>query len=932
MSDPSVSERRIRPIQDAIASANWKQALQLCDKWFKKGERSDRFLALKAFVLVNQPDKTQHDRGREEVLDLCKRTPAITEPEAIYQLQHALKTLSLHDEESPKLWERALGARKDDKDLYMRWLNQAVADNNWKSAQKATMGLRNSFSKERDYEFWNILMCYLIHMQPDLPDKDRTLFGTLAYRMISKAAEAIPMNDAQASSPGKAISEPEEIALLAQVFNSTGHVGETVKLLQGQSLNMASRVGKRDPQLVLSLLLESLEASEQWDEAFKVCQDLLSESEYQSDDRIWNLWLKSRSKSSGADGLEAKSKELLESVCSTRPIVRAAYLAKLNLQQSQNDGAEQDDLLETCKEYFEAFSSKGFCFDDLKEPLRQLDTPHFDRFKQIVSGHEGNLAKLFDLKLAYSTLPPDASRSDLLDFAHRALQIYQTSLSESPSCPEAALLAVLAILRLANGKSSPSIVLFALILLQVARSKFEDYYILTILLVQLQSHLGLLSLGMENFVKLSVKNLQWETVGHLILTRISSLHPASGTELQQDFEPLLALETGLTVLENADGALVRGIREGLRFNSYSNIYNSVKMRSEIERSMNKQIYAIEERKVRRWRGEPDDHTVLPLTDSSKPLVDKRDFGYMPSYRKDDGQLLAGFRCGPLPKERWIHAMALFDNIATYLKAETASQTSLAATTYENLKQAQQHVSWPATDDLSTEMTQFELANLECHKILAQVITLFKEGSANMAAASQQNNTKTLPDLFSDLKTWLSSALTSRKDGPAGSDVAGIRVPTWEDLHGSVTQLETLQVIANLTSLVSKKAQKPAKSSKATSPGSVSKEAVSEIQSLVTELEAQILADARALKSAINEPGVLGRLVDLGMARRGSDGDGVGNAQGDDALPPGDEKWEGLVESICDEVTMETICGAIKGSWDDALDGVVGGKGKIRVGK
>ncbi|KAH0842404.1 hypothetical protein AYO21_10520 [Fonsecaea monophora] len=135
MSDPSVSERRIRPIQDAVASANWKQALQLCDKWFKKGERSDRFLALKAFVLVNQPDKTQYDRSREEVLDLCKRTPPLTEPEAIYQLQNALKTLSLH-EESPKLWERALSVKKDDKDLYMRWLNQAVADNNWKSAQK----------------------------------------------------------------------------------------------------------------------------------------------------------------------------------------------------------------------------------------------------------------------------------------------------------------------------------------------------------------------------------------------------------------------------------------------------------------------------------------------------------------------------------------------------------------------------------------------------------------------------------------------------------------------------------------------------------------------------------------------------------------------------------------------------------------------------
>lgn len=44
MAEVSVSERRIHPIQDAAALGNWKQALQLCDKWSKKGEKSDQFL------------------------------------------------------------------------------------------------------------------------------------------------------------------------------------------------------------------------------------------------------------------------------------------------------------------------------------------------------------------------------------------------------------------------------------------------------------------------------------------------------------------------------------------------------------------------------------------------------------------------------------------------------------------------------------------------------------------------------------------------------------------------------------------------------------------------------------------------------------------------------------------------------------------------
>lgn len=46
MADGSVTERRLRPIHDAVASNNWKQALKECEKWQKKGEKSDKFHVL----------------------------------------------------------------------------------------------------------------------------------------------------------------------------------------------------------------------------------------------------------------------------------------------------------------------------------------------------------------------------------------------------------------------------------------------------------------------------------------------------------------------------------------------------------------------------------------------------------------------------------------------------------------------------------------------------------------------------------------------------------------------------------------------------------------------------------------------------------------------------------------------------------------------
>jgi len=60
--------------------------------------------------------------------------------------------------------------------------------------QQAAMALRKGFPKERNYDFWNVLMCYLTHKDLSRPEKERMLLGTLAYRLISKAAEAVPID------------------------------------------------------------------------------------------------------------------------------------------------------------------------------------------------------------------------------------------------------------------------------------------------------------------------------------------------------------------------------------------------------------------------------------------------------------------------------------------------------------------------------------------------------------------------------------------------------------------------------------------------------------------------------------------------------------------------------------------------------------------
>lgn len=92
--------------------------------------------AVKATILLKQPDTNLHERGKQQIIQLCSREPAITEIVALQQIQDALRDLSLHKQEGTKLWERAIAKDPQNQDLLMTWLYSSVVESNWLSAQK----------------------------------------------------------------------------------------------------------------------------------------------------------------------------------------------------------------------------------------------------------------------------------------------------------------------------------------------------------------------------------------------------------------------------------------------------------------------------------------------------------------------------------------------------------------------------------------------------------------------------------------------------------------------------------------------------------------------------------------------------------------------------------------------------------------------------
>ena len=176
------------------------------------------------------------------------------------------------------------------------------------------MALRKGFPKDRNYDFWNILMCYLISKDESASEKERALYGTLAYRMICKAAEAVPADNVstpthgtcdigrltrdqkQLLSDGKALQTPEELYLLVKISIGTGHARKALELIRSDRFALASRFAKQDSQLIEALLVDLYEASEAWPEAFAYSKERLAPgggNHHHDDEQVWNLLVRS---------------------------------------------------------------------------------------------------------------------------------------------------------------------------------------------------------------------------------------------------------------------------------------------------------------------------------------------------------------------------------------------------------------------------------------------------------------------------------------------------------------------------------------------------------------------------------------------------------------------------------------------------------------
>ena len=183
----------------------------------------------------------------------------------------------------------------------------------------------------------------------------------------------------------------------------------------------------------------------------------------------------------------------------------------------------------------------------------------------------------------------------------------EASVMESRPTDDFCLIAAMALLRLnkiSDQVSDKSLIRAAGILERLLVDSPHNYEAILIL-IRIYILLGAGSLALKAFSKLSLKHVQYETVGHNLFTRFATIHPYSAPPFEgaeyKDFDPQAAFVQGLDFYRSANLTVSRSLMNGLREGSYANIEETIELRNRLNDSICRRILALETRRVQRLR-------------------------------------------------------------------------------------------------------------------------------------------------------------------------------------------------------------------------------------------------------------------------------------------------------------------------------------------
>lgn len=215
-------------------------------------------------------------------------------------------------------------------------------------------------------------------------------------------------------------------------------------------------------------------------------------------------------------------------------------------------------------------------------------------------------AEITGLQQKFSQLIEAQASSDAVrSFAVSAIKLFHTTLAalstnarRSPA--DACFLAISALVRLHEQTAGLEYLLHAASLAEALLRHNQHIHEARLILVYLYMRLGLGSLAMRLFDSLSVKEIQYDTIGHVLFTRLSLLHPQPTTlNKGETLDPLRRIANALAFYVRCEDKLAETEVSVLSHGQTGMLFDLQEMRDNLRASLTRRITTLEWRRVAR---------------------------------------------------------------------------------------------------------------------------------------------------------------------------------------------------------------------------------------------------------------------------------------------------------------------------------------------
>ncbi|RIA93418.1 N-acetyltransferase B complex non catalytic subunit-domain-containing protein [Glomus cerebriforme] len=590
-----VSERKVRPIYEAIEIANYKSALSQCNKLLKKQPEALILKALKALIL-------ERTGKAEEALQLCAQVKE-KKPidEAVLQaITMVYRSLGKNDE-IVQIYEIAARLNPNNEELGNHWFMAIVRNNDFKGQQQAALKLHKVFKVNR-YYFWAIMSSVL--QAENAPASQSAIFLTLAERMMQKAVQE------------KRLKHTEEVHLYMIVLLTQNKIKEALEVLEGLKDDLAIKCGE-DTEMI-HIRNDLLLKTENWTKAIEASK--LSLGTNSDDWRAYLTYLHSlfqlielNKKDENGESLDKvpnldDAREYLYSLqkkeLESNDVKRGPFLAELELEKriisEKKDSKPAKDMNTLVIEYARKFGDKSSCFEDLRPYLKDFSLETSKKFIEEYNASIDNTCEDKKSKIRnvqknvnsyklerYLGLLSDINENDAIAYVDKLWLLYKDALpygselldTENQYSDEFVILASHMLIDLHNRKGQNSFLFQAIFLLEKALDKSKNNFQFKLILIRLYEALGTYLKPLELYKTMDIKHVQLDTMSHYICARSSSF--AFYEEATQ------ACYDTLPIYRNNEVETPEMIVQAYKYATFSKIQEFIQFRKELDNSMQK---------------------------------------------------------------------------------------------------------------------------------------------------------------------------------------------------------------------------------------------------------------------------------------------------------------------------------------------------------